>query len=251
MRGRVQPYHHRRQPLSGRTRRGRCARRTGRRHCRFAAAYREYLPRFFLRHGPHHQHWWAGGGGTLRHAGRKLVSRRCPHRYGTGANCLRGQVQRPGLRDDFGRRLRPCYRKHDDLPHPRGEGAAGKIRCAGAGRTLKLRERSAGPHGMGQALRHFAGQNQRSRACFCGCRAAHRPLGGQSPHRRDRRVFLHHLQQPCHCAQRRRLRCRNDQDGGRQLRLCRFDRQRQQPGDCEYFAGRFLRRGQGCRRADL
>ena len=65
------------------------------------------------------------------------------------------------------------------------------------------------------------------------------------------RVFLHHLQQPCHCAQRRRLRCRNDQDGGRQLRLCRFDRQRQQPGDREYFAGRFLRRGQGCRRADL
>lgn len=77
------------------------------------------------------------------------------------------------------------------------------------------------------------------------------PLGGRSPHRQDRRVFLHHLQQPCHCAQRRRLRCRNDQDGGRQLRLCRFDRQRQQPGDREYFAGRFLRRGQGCRRADL
>ena len=42
---------------------------------------------------------------------------------------------------------------------------------------------------IGQALRHFAGQNQRSRACFCGCRAAHRPLGGQSPHRQDRRVW--------------------------------------------------------------
>ena len=29
-----------------------------------------------------------------------------------------GKYSTPGLRDDFGCRLRPCHRKHDDLPHP-------------------------------------------------------------------------------------------------------------------------------------
>ncbi|MCO7108995.1 ABC transporter substrate-binding protein [Gemmiger formicilis] len=67
------------------------------------------------------------GCGAVRHAGRKLVPRRGPHRHGAGRDRLRGQVQRARLRDDPVRRLRPCHREHNDLPHARGEGAARKF----------------------------------------------------------------------------------------------------------------------------
>lgn len=92
---------------------GRCARQSGRRHHRFTAAYPKYLPCVVVRDGSHHQHWRAGGCGTVRHAGRKLVPRRGPHRHGAGRDRLRGQIQRTRLRDDPVCRLRPCHREHN------------------------------------------------------------------------------------------------------------------------------------------
>ena len=49
--------------------------------------------------------------------------------------------------------------ENDDLPHARSEGTAGKIRGAGAGGALQLRERPPGPDGVGQAVRCAAGQD--------------------------------------------------------------------------------------------
>ena len=78
-----------------------------------------------------------------------------------------------------------------------------------------LVERSAGPAGMAQVLGHPAGERGAGGTGI-------RPAGGAPCtadragfHRQALCLFLHHSQQPCQCAQGRRLCSPDDRDGGR------------------------------------